>query len=39
MLNRHIDSLIERHYAPIYMTMFMHHREPQGAMVYKPELP
>ena len=26
-------------YAPIYMTMFMHHGEPQGPMVYKPELP
>ena len=26
-------------YAPIYMTMFLHHREPQGLMVYKAELP
>ena len=26
-------------YAPIYMTMFLHHREPQGPMVYKAELP
>ena len=26
-------------YAPIYMTMFLHHQTPQGPMVYKPELP
>ncbi|MBR1877736.1 MAG: ATP-binding protein [Paludibacteraceae bacterium] len=26
-------------YAPVYMTMFMHHRKPQGPMVYRPELP
>ena len=26
-------------YTPIYMTMFLHHREPQGPLVYKPELP
>ena len=26
-------------YAPIYMTMFLHHREPQEPMVYRPELP
>ena len=26
-------------YAPIYMTMFLHHQAPQGPMVYKPELP
>jgi len=36
------DNLSESNnvlYAPIYMTMFMHHREPQGPIVYKPELP
>ena len=26
-------------YAPIYMTMFLHHRAPQGSIVYRPELP
>ena len=26
-------------YAPIYMTMFLYHQDPQGPMVYKPELP
>ena len=26
-------------YAPIYMTMFLYHREPQGPIVYTPELP
>ena len=26
-------------YAPIYMTMFLYHQNPQGPMVYKPELP
>jgi len=26
-------------YVPIYMTMFLHHRAPQGPIVYKPELP
>ena len=36
------ENLSESHnvlYAPIYMTMFLHHREPQGPMVYKAELP
>ena len=26
-------------YAPIYMTMFLYYQNPQGPMVYKPELP
>jgi predicted AAA+ superfamily ATPase len=26
-------------YAQIYMTMFLYHQDPQGPMVYKPELP
>ena len=26
-------------YAPIYMTMFLYHQDPQGPIVYKPELP
>lgn len=26
-------------YAPIYMTMFLHHQAPQGPILYKPELP
>ena len=26
-------------YAPVYMTMFLHHRAQQGPIVYKPELP
>lgn len=26
-------------YVPIYMTMFLYHQDPQGPMVYKPELP
>lgn len=26
-------------YAPIYMTMFLYHQDPQEPMVYKPELP
>ena len=26
-------------YAPIYMTMFLYHQDPQGPIVYRPELP
>ena len=36
------DNLSEKDnvlYAPVYMTMFLHHQQPQGPIVYKPELP
>lgn len=26
-------------YAPVYMTMFLHHRKKEGAIIYHPELP
>lgn len=26
-------------YAPVYMTMFLHHRQPTAPLIYKPELP
>ena len=26
-------------YAPIYMTMFLHHRKQEGPFIYHPELP
>ena len=37
--NENLSSSGNVLYAPIYMTMFLHHQTPQGPMVYKPELP
>ena len=26
-------------YAPVYMTMFLHHHKQEGSIIYHPELP